>query len=230
MEQIKIIDPDRIVLTWVTRGIEYFFLSFKLREMDRHSSFDQFLNAMGLEMICKGYLLAVHRAEYEGLSEKKSQERINVLARGWGHKVSNLIESIKGNIGKEKIQPFLEREFSGFEQKQDPVNKSINLSGTVLFGIEAAYLESRYPVPQPFYKDKHFKVDGVEDAYFDPLCSSDIPNFCYDFCRVILIDLKESFGICLPISWFNQKISGGEGKRFGNLLFDSRKQDFISEN
>jgi len=228
MNKSEIIDHDLVVQIWLTRGIEYLFLSFRVGEMDRYSLFDQFLNAMGLEMICKGYLLAVHQAEYKGLVEKKAKERINKLASNWGHEVKKLIESIKGNIGVEKIQTFLEKEFSGFEQKKDPPQKNTNLSKTILSGIEAAYFESRYPVPQPFYKDKRFEVIGVGNAYFDPLYSSDIHTFCYEFCRVILTDLKEKYGICLPSSWFNQKISGDEGERFGNLLFDSRKQDFIS--
>jgi hypothetical protein len=181
---------------------------------------------MGLEMICKGYLLAVHRAEWEGLVENKAKEEINKLAIKWGHDVKKLIKKIKGNIGKEKIQPFLEREFSGFEQKIELRQKNKNHSKTVLSGIEAAYLESRYPVPQPFYKDEMFQVRGVENAYFDPLCSSDIHRFCYEFCRVILTDLKENFGVCIPRSWFKQKIIGDKGRRFGNLLFDGRKKIF----
>ena len=230
MKQSELIDPDWVVLTWVTRGIEWFFFSFRVSEMDRHSGFDQFLNAMGLELICKGYLLAVHRAEYKDLREKEAKEKVNSLARNWGHNLRNLIKEIKNNIGNETIQPFLEKEFRGFKQKENPHQKNKDLPRTVLSGIEAAYLESRYPVPHPFYKDKLFSVDGIEDAYFDPLCSSDIPQFCYEFCRVILTDLKEKYDICLPISWFNQKMPGDEGERFGNLLFGARKKDFFLEN
>ncbi len=221
MEKSQIIDHDLVVKIWLTRGIECFFLSFRVSEMDRNLGFDQFLNAMGLEMICKGYLLAIHREKYKGLVEKEANEKINELAKHWGHDVKKLIKKIKKNIGEEKIQPFLEREFKGFEQK----NK--NLSKTVLSGIEAAYLECRYPVPQPFYKDKGFKVTGVENAFFDPLCSSDIHRFCYEFCRVILTDLKEIFGIGIPESWWNQKITDDAGRRFENLFFNSKKEDFI---
>lgn len=230
MKHSKLLDPDWVVLLWITRRIEYFFLSFRVREMDRHSDFDQFLNAMGLELICKGYLLAVHRAEYKALGEKQAKEKINSLAKKWSHKVGDLIEKIKESIGNEKIQPFLEKEFSTFEQKKDSSLKEKDPSRTVLSGIEAAYLESRYPVPQRFYEDKLFSVDGIEDAYFDPLCSSDIPQFCSEFGKVILIDLKEKFGICLPNTWFNKTISGDEGERFENLFFGPRKQDYISVN
>ena len=78
------IDPDWVALTWVTRGIECFFLSFRVSEMNRHSGFDQFLNAMGLELICKGYLLAVHRAEYKDLREKEAKETINCFSKRLG--------------------------------------------------------------------------------------------------------------------------------------------------
>ena len=32
MEQSELLDPDQIVLIWVTRGIEDFFLSFRMSE------------------------------------------------------------------------------------------------------------------------------------------------------------------------------------------------------
>jgi len=185
---------------------------------------------MGLEMICKGYLLAVHRAEYKDLVEKKANETINLLAKKWGHEVKKLIRNIKSHIGKEKIQPFLEKEFRGFGQKKDPCRKNKKPSKTVLSAIEAAYLECRYPVPHSFCNDNLFKVNGFEDAYFDPLYSSDIPKFCYELCKVIFTDLKENFGICIPKSWFNQKITGDKGRRFGNLLFESREKYFLSTN
>jgi len=56
MGQSKLIDPDLVVLIWVTRGIEDFFLSFRMSEIVGHSRYDPFLNAMGFEMVCKGYL------------------------------------------------------------------------------------------------------------------------------------------------------------------------------
>jgi len=132
------------------------------------------------------------------------------------HKVKGLIKEIKKNIEKNKLQQLLDKKYDGFKGSQ------------FLRAIEAAYLECRYPVPNPFYEQFPFK--GLKDAYEDPVYSSGLYKFCYEFCRLILSDLKAKFGIGIPASWLKQKITGDEGQRFGNLFFGSRKEDFISQN
>jgi hypothetical protein len=95
--------------------------------------------------------------------------------------------------------------------------------------LGAAYFECRYPLlPNPFYEK--FPVPGLRDFYEDPVYSSGLHQFCYDFCRLILWELKSMFGIGIPESWVNEKMSGDEGERFGNLFFGSSKQDYISAN
>jgi hypothetical protein len=63
MEQSELLDPHQIVLIWVTRGNEDFFLSFRMRGKVDHSRYDPFINAMGFEMVCKGFLLATKQSE-----------------------------------------------------------------------------------------------------------------------------------------------------------------------
>jgi hypothetical protein len=56
MGQSQLINKNLVVLRWLTMRIEDFFLSFRVREIDKHSRYVPFLNAMGFEMVCKGYL------------------------------------------------------------------------------------------------------------------------------------------------------------------------------
>jgi len=167
-------------------------------------------------MVCKGYLLATKRSEYEGLGKTQAREKVNKLAKGMSHKIAALVAEISKNIGQNKAQSLLEKNYSGF-------------TGSVLLeAIRAAYFECRYPLaPNPFYEK--FPFAGLRGFYEDPVYSSGLHQFCYEFCRLILSNLKSKFGIRIPESWLNEKISGDEGQRFVNLFFDSRKQDFISD-
>ena len=212
-----LINPNLVVLLWVTMGIEDFFLSFRMSEKVGHSRYDPFINAMGLELVCKGYLLALQRSEYEGLVDTQAKIIVNKLAKGMKHKVTDLVEEIKESIGQSKVQPLLGKKYDGYTGCK------------ILKSIEAAYLECRYPVPTLFYEgDKDFKVPGLKNAYFNPVYSSGLHKFCYEFCRLILSDLKTNFGIGILESWWDEKITGDAGRRFGNLFFDSRKEDFMS--
>lgn len=198
-------------------GNRGFIFSFRIRELNKRSyRYDPFINAMGLELVCKGYLLATNRSEYEGLGVRQAKIKVNELAKDMNHKITDLVKEIKKSIGKGKVQTLLNKKYDGFTGSQ------------ILKVIEAAYLECRYPLPNHFYEN--FPVSGLRNAYEDPVYSSGLHKFCYEFCRVILTDLKEEFGICASKSWFDGKITGDQGRRFGNLLFDSRKEDFLSQN
>ena len=102
MEQYETLDPDRVVLIWVTSGIEDFFLSFRMTEKIGYSRYDPFINSMGLEKVCKGYLLANKRSEYEGLGDTQAKKKVNKLAKSMGHKIATLVEEISKNIGLNK--------------------------------------------------------------------------------------------------------------------------------
>lgn len=225
MDKSELIDVNSVVLDWLTMGIEDFFLSFRVGELDKFSRHEPFLNAMGLEMFCKGYLLAVKRTEYENLAVEEAKIKVNDLAKKMGHKVGALVKEIKKNIGQNEIQSLLVK-------KYDVIDRNISLTGClILQAIEASYLECRYPVPNPFYRKYPVsKLIGVHDAYCDPINSSGLKEFCYELGRVILTDLNANFGIGIPGSWWNQHIVGDEGRRFENLFFNSRREEFITKN
>ena len=225
MDKSELIDVNSVVLDWLTMGIEDFFLSFRVGELDKFSRHEPFLNAMGLEMFCKGYLLAVKRTEYENLAVEEAKIKVNDLAKEMRHEVGIMVKEIKEHIGQGKVQLLLDK-------KYDVIDKKFDLTGLkVLKAIEASYFECRYPVPNPFYrKFPVSKLKGSYKAYWDPVNSSGLHEFCYELGRVILTDLKVKFDIEIPRSWWNQHIVGDEGRRFENLFFNSRREEFITKN
>lgn len=225
MGKSEIIDANSVVLDWLTMGIEDFYLSFRVGELDKFSRHEPFLNAMGLEMFCKGYLLAVKRTEYEDLAVEEATIKVNGLAKEMRHDVKKMVKEIKEHIGQGKVQRLL-------DQKYDVIDENVGLTGAIILqAIEKSYLECRYPVPNPFYRQ--FPVSkriGSYKAYWDPVNSSGLHEFCYELGRVILTDLKDKFGIEIPRSWWNQHVAGDEGRRFENLFFNSKREEFITKN
>ena len=213
MVKSEFIDVNSVVLDWLTMGIEDFFLSFRVGELDKFSRHKPFLNAMGLEMFCKGYLLAVKRREFEGLAIEEAKGKVNDLAKEMRHKVGFLVEEIKDYIGQGKVQLMLDK-------KYDVIDENVGLTGAIILeAIEKSYLECRYPVPKPFYrKFPVSKLKGSYKAYWDTVNSSGLHEFCYELGREILTDLKAKFDIEIPQSWWNQHIVGDEGRRFENIF------------
>jgi hypothetical protein len=209
---METLDQEEVVLTWLMRGIEDLFMSFKIDSS--FSRYSAFLNAMGFEMICKAFLLTTKNDKYEGVEINQAIRKIDKLARNMGHKVSKLVEQIKAMIGDGKIQPLLDRSYDSFTGSQ------------FLEVIESAYLECRYPVPNPIHEK--FPIDGKDQMFWDPLFSSGLHKFCYAFCRELLTVLKNDFSITISKSRLEERVTGKEGERFCNLLFGDNINDYIS--
>ncbi len=93
--------------------------------------------------------------------------------------------------------------------------------------LEAAFQESRYPVPNPIHEK--FPILGEEDAFWEPLGSSEFVGFCYEISRLILSALKSDFEIAMSESDISQVIRGEDGKRFRNVFFGNRLKAMLSE-
>lgn len=206
------LDRNLVVLTWLLRGIEDLFVAFSKFD-ESFSRYASFLNAMGFEMIAKAYILAICPKEYEGLQEKQAISRIDELGRKYGHDPNNLIELIKASIDQEKLDKILIRRYDGFTGHQ------------FLNVIKAAYLETRYPVPNPIHEQ--FPNPKYKDSYWEPLFSSGLQKFCFAFSREIIVALRKDFGICLTKSKLNERVSGEAATRFYTLLFEDRMNDYI---
>ena len=111
MKQSELIDPDWVVLTWVTRGIECFFLSFRVSEMNRHSGFDQFLNAMGIEstLSAPDWVVGINRMD---LTLVSSQHSKNVFLNSV---FEQLNEQTRQKIGEIRVNKPIEVLFEGVD-------------------------------------------------------------------------------------------------------------------
>lgn len=210
---METLDQETVVLTWLMRGIEDFFMSFKIDES--FSRYSPFLNAMGFEKICKAFLLATEKDAYEGIGKQEAINRIDRLARSMGHKVSDLSDKIKDILGADRIQPLLDAKYDGFTGTQ------------FLKVIERANTECRYPVPNPVHKE--FPVEGKDNRFWSPLDSSGLHKVCYAFCREILTALKTDYGVTISKSHLAERVYDEVGERFCNLLFGLNMTDYISE-
>lgn len=209
---METIDRNLVVLTWLLRGIEDLFVAFSKFD-ESFSRYRPFFNAMGFEMIAKSYILAMCPKEYEGLQKKQAIFKIDELGRKYGHDPKKLIELLSASIDKELIDKILNSNYDGFAGYQ------------FLDVIKAAYLESRYPVPNPIHEK--FPNPKYKNSYWDPLFSSGLEKFCFAFSREIILSLKNQFGIYLTKSKLQERVYGEAATRFCNLFFEGRMNDFV---
>lgn len=207
------LDRNLVVLTWLLRGIEDLFVAFS-RFDESFSRYAAFLNAMGFEMIAKAYIFAICPEEYEGLQKRQAASRIDELGRKYGHDPNNLIELTKASMDQMELDKILNTKYDGFTGHQ------------FLEVIKAAYLETRYPVPNPIHEK--FPNPNLKDSYWEPLFSSGLQKFCFAFSREVILSLKNDFGINLTKSHLQERISGEAATRFYTLFFEDRMNDFVN--
>lgn len=206
------LDKELVVLTWLLRGIEDLFIAFSKFD-ESFSRYRPFLNAMGFEMIAKSYILAMCPHEYEGLEREQAILKIDEIGRSVGHNPKKLMELVEPSIGQDKINEILKQNYAGFTGLQ------------LLDVMKAAYLESRYPVPNPIHEK--FPHPKIENLFWDPLFSSGLEEFCYEFTRKIVLSLKEDFGITLTSSKLQERVFGEAALRFQEILFQGKVNEFI---
>lgn len=210
---METLDRNLVVLTWLLRGIEDFFVAFSKFDQS-FSRYRPFLNAMGFEMVAKAYIFAMCPNEYEGLQKDQAISKIDEIGRKAGHNPKKLIKLVEDSIGKEKIDTILKKNYDGFTGKQ------------FLDVIKSAYLQSRYPVPNPIHEK--FPHPKYKNLFWDPLFSSGVEKFCFAFSREVILSLKNDFGITLTMSKLQERVSGDAATRFCNLFFAGRMNDFVN--
>jgi len=206
------LDRNIVVLTWLLRGIEDHFIAFSKFDTP-FSRYRPFLNSMGFEMIAKAYVLAMCPKDYEGLPREEAIVKIDEIGRKTGHDARILFDLVKVSLGEGKANDLLMRDYDGFSGAQ------------FLVVIKAAYLESRYPVPNPIHEK--FPHPKYKNLSWDPLFSSGLEKFCFEFARAVIHSLKKDFEITLSSSKLRERVFGEAAARFNNLFFDSRMTDFV---
>ena len=201
---METLSKEIVVLTWFFRGLEDLFLAFRIESPFRH---EPYFNTMGFEMISKSYLLAVNANIYENIEKNLAIRKIDQIAKGWRHNFEIIVNEIKKDIGNIKFSDILNKDYDGYTG-----NDFVKV-------MEAAYLECRYPVPNPIHEK--FPIDGEPDMYWEPLCSSGLRKFCFEFTQNIMINLKEKYNIIIPRNEYDEIITGEAGIRFCNLFLNN---------
>lgn len=200
-----------VVYAWFFSGLRDLFFAF---QTDSQFRYEPFLNTMGFEKICKAYLLAENSFEYENLENDEAKQKINSLAKKWGHNLKRMVNKIKKGINDPKLENMINQNFDGYTGKQ------------LIKVMQAAYLECRYPVPKHIHEK--FPIKGKSDMYWEPICSSGIEKFCFVFTRTIVIHLKEKFNISISKDEFDKIITGEAGVRFCNLFLKDVPEGFLN--
>lgn len=205
------LSKEIVVITWFIRGLEDIFFAFRANSPFRY---EPYFNTMGFEMICKAYLLATKASEYESLEKNAAINKIDKLARYWGHNIDIMVDEIKNSINDPEFTSILSNSYDSYTGDQ------------FVKVMESAYLECRYPVPNPIHE--RFPIDGHPEMYWEPLCSSGLGKFCFAFTRKIIIYLKKRFNIIIPKNEFDKIITGEAGVRFCNLFLKDTPNGFLS--
>lgn len=203
---------EDVVLTWLKRSISDFFFAFKVG--GSFVRYEPFFNYMGLELICKSYLLGCRAADYEGLPLKKALSKVDQIAKKeLAHKLSTVIQDIQQRKPSGNITQLLSEDFDGF-------------SGTdFVKTLESVYLECRYPVPEPV--SKQFPIPGQKGMFRDPVYSSGLAKFCYATAREILTYISDDFSIKVPQTFLRGLKPRKKYRRFQRLFFKGQMKKLV---
>lgn len=214
MRSRKILTREEVVLTWLQMGISDFFFAFKIS--GSFVRYGPFFNCMGIELICKSYLLGCRASDYESLSFQKALGKVDQVAkRELSHRLSDIIDDIRQRKSTGKITQLLSKNFDGFS------------GSDFVKTLESAYLECRYPVPNRIYRK--FPIEGMTRMYRDPIYSSGLPKFCYATAREILAYIRDDFSIKVPRTFLETLRPKTTYRRFRNLFFADQRKSLIAK-
>jgi hypothetical protein len=197
---------EDVVEAWVYSGVMDFYIAFFMSNKN-FQEYGVFYYHQGLEKVCKAYLLGAKPAEYESLPEQTARNRVDEIAREMGHNLREMIEKLiaarilDGEVLKKKMC-YLE-------------NKALDGSG-MLNLLEKAYLESRYPVPNPAYKG--FPLQGIQ-GYWDPITSCSLDDFADDIGLKVIQRIEQDFGISITRDKLRNAIDEKDWKTFRRIFF-----------
>lgn len=203
---------DRVIKAWVWSSLEDlhfgFIISFEL-----HRPYKIFNEILALEKVLKALLLYHAGNQYENLDEKQSEKEIEKLAKGYGHKIKEMLKESSYHFGKESLDRLKGSDFDGFSGAE------------MIRAVEAGYMESRYPTLKPIYEQ--FKIENL-DIYRDPLGSSGVTKFVYAVNRLVLLHLKSKLDLSSVKQRFIQTYGHMEETTwFINLAFEGTLDKYL---
>lgn len=196
---------EKTVMPWLMEGIRKDFLAFQIDELGYFPGTQApLLNSIGLELSCKSLLIA-EKVDFSSINDGRiAKEKAIKVATKCSHKLVKMMERIVSldQKGKDSI---LDTEFDNY------------IGRTLCEALEKAYIECRYPVTDPFYKN--FPVKGVPGSHWLPFASSGIEKFCLKAIKLIMSMLKDRHALRIEREWFQRNLDGEQGQRYCNLLF-----------
>ena len=196
------IDKKEVVFTWMSFGLRDFYISFELEDANKWHAYSTFFCHQGLEKICKAYLIGTESVHYEKLERSKALEEINQIAKKHNHGLRELLESLQSRNVVSKIQ--ISRKVDGY-------------AGSELIQIlDNAYLESRYPIPNPTYK-KYPISTGKKSSrmYHVPIGETAPIKYARDLAGVVVKKIFADFSVPIKLS---DRISNEDWIRFCRLF------------
>ncbi|MDD2716781.1 MAG: hypothetical protein PHW04_12885 [Candidatus Wallbacteria bacterium] len=210
------LSKEQAVNWWIYHSFLHFVAGKALEEIDDvspiNSHFEPYFCYMGIELLCKAFIIAENSASFSSLEFEKAKTKIDEIAKDISHKIEKVIKKIGIDNPNCDIPSILKTKYD-------------NLSGEeALTCLEAAYIETRYPVPIGIHK----KFPLTINIYHDPLNCSAIIDFSYALGRALLFLIKEKHHIFFDETIMgNSVLSSGQWRRFVNLFFVSKSSDYF---
>lgn len=200
-------DKETVVVTWVKSGIKDFYLSFELESQWQRYSL--FFCHQGLEKICKAYYLGKCSLLWERLNDESALKKINKVTKILGHDIPCFVKCMQSRgvlPTYPTIRPYSEKD--------------------LLDGIQAAYIEARYPVPNPFHLTRdqqgkeRFLISSAHNQMYHDLLGETAPlKYARSMAKALLKRIESDFSVRIPESKISAKISNDNWNRFTNLFF-----------
>lgn len=199
-------DRQRVAKTWIYRGLCDLYFAFDNDDMAFENN-AKFSEIMGLEKFLKAILLYERHTEYESLPLSEARAELNKMAMALGHKFTKMIQSLSdsGLIDFDRIK---QSDFDGYDGTQ------------LIQAIEAGYMETRYPVPQPV--SNKFPIEGTDFTH-DPLSSSGMTKFIYALCNACYLKLALNIDFTEMLGQYRDTFKHRESfGRFNNLFWKTK--------
>ena len=208
-EKMNKLTKEEVVLTWLNNGIKDLYFAF---QFDVPRRYKLFFTAMGIEKVCKSFLLAEKSSKYENLCEKQAMKEINKIAKKYNHKLKEMIfTDICNSTGCQDLIKIQTKKYDTIKQ-YDLTGEQYDLTGKVIIDcLEKAYDESRYPVPEYYYEKFPLKVKSdktkEKKIYWDPSGSSEIDTCCYEITSIIIFYLNKIHKISVTQELFDNELN-----------------------
>jgi len=200
-------NKETVLLTWVHLGIKEFYLSFEIES--RWITYSIFFCHQGLEKICKAYYLGECSLRWENLIDVPALKEINKIAKTLGHDIPRFVKCMqsRGTLPPYRpIRPYSEDD--------------------LLECLQAAYIEARYPVPQPFYLrmdhqcKERFRISIASYKIYHDLLGETAPrDYARSMARALLKKIESEFSVKIQDSNPFNGIADENWNRFANVFF-----------